>query len=45
MKLVVLIAAYNERDNIEEVTRRLDRVLRDLGGFAWSEKRPAQVVT
>lgn len=30
MKLSMVIAAYNERENIEEVTRRLDRVLRAL---------------
>ncbi len=30
MKLSVVIAAYNEQDNIEELTRRLDRVLRGL---------------
>ena len=30
MKLSVVIAAYNEQDNIEELTRRLDGVLRGL---------------
>lgn len=31
MKLAVVIAAYNERDNIEPLTRRLVAVLDDLG--------------
>ncbi len=32
MKISSVIAAYDERENIEELTRRLDRVLRELPG-------------
>ena len=32
MKVSTVIAAYDERDNIEDLTRRLDRVLRGLPG-------------
>ena len=31
-KLAVVIAAYNEEENIEPLTRRLDRTLRTLPG-------------
>jgi dolichol-phosphate mannosyltransferase len=33
LKLSAVIAAYDERENIEELTRRLDRVLRNLPGI------------
>jgi dolichol-phosphate mannosyltransferase len=35
MKLTVVIAAYNEEENIEALTRRLDRSLRTLPGCSW----------
>ena len=35
MNLVVVIAAYNERDNIERLTLRLVNVLRTLRGWNW----------
>ena len=35
MKVVVVIAAYNERDNIEHLTLRLVNVLQTLRGWDW----------
>lgn len=35
MKLSIVIAAYDEVENVEELTRRLDAVLRRLVGVAW----------
>jgi glycosyltransferase involved in cell wall biosynthesis len=35
VNLVVVIAAYNERDNIEHLTLRLVKVLRTLHGWNW----------
>src|SRR5262245_5683839 len=35
MRVVAVIAAYNERDNIEQLTRRLVAVLQTLRGWDW----------
>ena len=35
MKLAVVIAAYNERENIGHLTQRLIGVLRALIGWSW----------